>query len=77
MDLLTDKIADTRARTTLLSQGTVFWYRDRSKVYGGIEILLPRSCRSPLLFPLPGAVYGQSQRDGDDHQGPSELYDGG
>ena len=38
MDLLTDKIADTRARTTLLSQGTVFWYRDRSKVYGGIVL---------------------------------------
>ena len=38
MDLLTDKIADTRARTTLLSQGTVFWYRERSKVYGGIVL---------------------------------------
>lgn len=38
MDLLTDKIADTRARTTSLSKGTVFWYRDRSKVYGGIVL---------------------------------------
>lgn len=38
MDILADKIADIQARTTLLSKGAVFWYRDRSKVYGGIVL---------------------------------------
>lgn len=38
MDVLVDKIVDLRAHNSLLTKGSVFWYRDNKKIYGGIML---------------------------------------
>ena len=38
MDVLVDKIVDIQAHYSTLSKGSVFWYRDSKKVYGGIVL---------------------------------------